>query len=243
MSRLVHLSLLVLLSLPLPAQEKGGKAPSKAKAGGQATSKASAARKPSHPSLRPIQDQPGLPRVLLIGDSISMGYTIPVRNLLDGVANVHRIPANGGPTSRGVENIDRWLGRGRWDVIHFNWGIHDLKIMENGKAQVGPKDYEKNLRTLVEKMQATGATLVFATTTPIPEGKLEPDRKFGEVAEYNRIAQTLMFELDIPINNLNEWITPRFREFHKPNDLHFTPDGYAFLAEKVARDIEEALYD
>ena len=60
--------------------------------------------------MAPIEDVPGLPRVLLIGDSISIGYTLSVRAALKGVANVHRIPTNGGPTSKGLENIEAWLG-------------------------------------------------------------------------------------------------------------------------------------
>ncbi len=59
--------------------------------------------------------------MLLIGDSISIGYTMPVRKLLEGKANVHRIPTNGGPTKNGIANIDNWLGTKKWDVIHFNW--------------------------------------------------------------------------------------------------------------------------
>src|SRR5262245_39864055 len=95
-------------------------------------------KKAPNPVLAPITDVPGLPRVLIIGDSISMGYTTPVRKLLEGKANVHRIPANGGPTKNGIANITKWLGDGKWDVIHFNWGIHDLKIMPDGKRQVEP---------------------------------------------------------------------------------------------------------
>ena len=72
-----------------------------------------AAQKPAGP-LAPIQDQEGLPRVLLIGDSISIGYTLPVRELLKGKANVHRPSTNCGPTSRGVSGIDQWLGKGKW---------------------------------------------------------------------------------------------------------------------------------
>ncbi|MCA9056252.1 MAG: SGNH/GDSL hydrolase family protein, partial [Planctomycetaceae bacterium] len=123
------------------------------------------ARKPN-PSLAPIQDVAGLPRVLLIGDSISMGYTLPVRELLAGSANVHRIPTNGGPTTRGIESIDAWLGDGKWDVIHFNWGLHDLKYIddagnltetvESGKQQVPLEEYERNLDQLVGRMQQTG---------------------------------------------------------------------------------------
>lgn len=48
-----------------------------------------------NPAYREIKDAPGLPRVLLIGDSISIGYTEPVRMELAGKANVHRIPTNG----------------------------------------------------------------------------------------------------------------------------------------------------
>lgn len=198
-------------------------------------------KKAPNPVLAPIEDVPGLPRVLLIGDSISMGYTTPVRTLLDGKANVHRIPQNGGPTKNGIANIDKWLGDGKWDVIHFNWGIHDLKIMDDGKRQVEPGDYEKNLRDLVAKMKATGAKLIWATTTPIPDGTLNPDRKFGQVKEYNDIAARVMAENGIPINDLNGYITPEFERLHNPNDLHYGQEGYEFLAKKVAADIEKAL--
>ena len=75
-----------------------------------------------NPAFAQVEDVPGLPRVLLIGDSISIGYTAHVRAMLKGVANVHRPLTNCGPTTRGLENIDAWLGDGKWDVIHFNWG-------------------------------------------------------------------------------------------------------------------------
>jgi len=193
------------------------------------------------PSLAPIQDQPGLPRVLLIGDSISMGYTLPVRDLLKDKANVHRIPANGGPTKRTLELIDKWLGDGKWDVIHFNWGIHDLKIMPDGKRQVEPADYEKNLRTLVARLKATGAKLIWATTTPIPEGELNPPRSFGKVPEYNEIAQRVMKENGVAIDDLNTAITPHLAEMQNPKDVHYKPEGYALLAKQVAASIESQL--
>src|SRR5438270_12669603 len=84
-----------------------------------------------NPAFREIQDVAGLPRVLLIGDSISIGYTEPVRALLAGKANVHRIPTNGAHTGNGLQNLDAWLGTSRWAVIHFNFGLHDLRYMDN----------------------------------------------------------------------------------------------------------------
>jgi len=198
-------------------------------------------RKTPSPVLQPVEDSPGLARVLLIGDSISMGYTLPTRRLLEGKANVHRIPANGGPTTRGLASIDKWLGDGKWDVIHFNWGIHDLRHMEDGKRQVEPADYEKNLRTLVARLKKTGASLIWAAITPIPKGKLNPDRTFGDETEYNRIAARVMKDNDIPINDLHGYIMPRFEELQKPRDLHYKPEGSEFLAQKVAAEIEKVL--
>src|SRR5512144_2294125 len=130
-----------------------------ATSGMTAEKKAAKAKKAPNPGMAKVEDKPGLPRVLLIGDSISIGYTPPVRELLQGKANVHRIPANGGPTSNGLAHIDEWLGEGKWDLIHFNWGLHDLKIMEEGKRQVPIEDYERNLRQLVARLNRTKARL------------------------------------------------------------------------------------
>ncbi len=194
-----------------------------------------------NPVLAPVADVAGLPRVLLIGDSISMGYTQPVRKRLEGKANVHRIPANGGPTKNGVANLKKWLGASKWDVIHFNWGIHDLKHMPDGKRQVEPAEYEANLRQLVATLKTTGAKLIWASTTPIPAGELNPPRTFGQVKEYNDIAARVMTENGIVIDDLNAWMTPRFEELHKPKDLHYTDAGSEHLAQKVAEVIEAAL--
>ncbi len=73
-----------------------------------------------------VKDDPSLPRILIIGDSISRGYTLPVRKALAGKVNVHRAPANCGPTATGLKKLDVWLGNGKWDLITWNFGIHDL---------------------------------------------------------------------------------------------------------------------
>ena len=129
-----------------------------------------------NPAFRSIETDLSLPNVLLIGDSISIGYTEPVRNLLSGKANVYRIPENGGPTSRGVANLDKWLGDRKWDLIHFNWGLHDLKYMKDGKLDLSGTElstveqYAENLEELVARLKNTRAKLIWASTTPVPEG-------------------------------------------------------------------------
>lgn len=192
------------------------------------------------PALAPIADDPSLPRVLLIGDSISIGYTLPLRMCLSGKANVHRIPQNGGPTTNGLKEIDRWLGNGHWDVIHFNWGLHDLKI-EDGKHQVPIEEYEKNLRTLVAKLKGTGAKLIWCSTTPVPDGASKPLRKTEDVPKYNAVAQKVMEENGIATDDLYAFALPRLAEIQRAKNVHYTPRGYKVLAAQVAASITKAL--
>ena len=85
---------------------------------------AQAKKKPVRVSpMTPIEEVAGLPNVLIIGDSISIGYTLPTRALLKGKVNLHRIPTNGGPTTKGIAEIEKWLGKKKWDLIHFNLSL------------------------------------------------------------------------------------------------------------------------
>lgn len=197
---------------------------------------------PPEKSTTPIVDVPGLPRVLLIGDSVSMGYTLPTRELLKGRVNLHRIPANGGGTSLGLSKMDSWLGDGKWDVIHFNFGIHDAKLPPEGIRYSPPDIYESNLREIVKRLRATGARLIWASSTPIPNGgNLAPNRKFGDIQKYNEIAARVMAENQVPIDDLYTSVQDRVKELQKPNDVHFTDEGSQFLATQVAKSIEKAL--
>ena len=198
-------------------------------------------KKKGNPALAPIKEDPQLPRVLLIGDSISIGYTLPVRELLSGKANVHRIPANGGPTTNGLANLTKWVGNRKWDVIHFNWGLHDMKYMADGTQMVPPPEYEKNLRELVSRLKATGAKLIWASTTPVPEGKLNPERRFTDAPIYNDIAKKIMDENGIAIDDLYAFAQPQLSKIQKPADVHFTTEGSRALAKAVAASIEKTL--
>jgi acyl-CoA thioesterase-1 len=206
------------------------------------------AKKRPDPALAPIDDVPGLPRVLLIGDSISIGYTLPTRELLDGKANVHRIPTNGGPTTRGLEQLDRWLGDSRWDVIHFNFGLHDLKHADakgtvvdvsQGPRQVELDAYRANLRAIVRRLKATGATLIWCTTTPVPPGA--KGRVPGDEVAYNAAAAEVMKDEGVATNDLHAFAASRLAEIGKPADVHYTPSGSEVLATQVASRIEAAL--
>ena len=206
-------------------------------------------RKPN-PAMAPIKDQPGLPRVLLIGDSISIGYTVPVRELLKDQFNVHRPRTNCGPTTRGLAGLDEWLGEGKWDVIHFNFGLHDLKYLgpagenladpnaDSSHQQVPITEYETNLRKIVDRLKKTGAQRIWCATTPVPEGA--KGRVVGDSARYNAAALKVMKDNDVIVNDLFAYVSPIAGELMLKANVHFTKPGSKKLAEQVAKAIRTA---
>jgi acyl-CoA thioesterase-1 len=198
-----------------------------------------------------------LPNVLIIGDSISIGYTPFVREILKYRANVYRPmlddekPENCSGTTKGVENIDRWIGDTKWEVIHFNFGLHDIKHVDpaTGENSTNPKhpqqaplkQYKQNLEIMVEKLKATRAKLIFATTTPYPDVVEGPLRKPGMPQKYNREAVKIMNKNNVIINDLYAFMLPRMHELQLPNNVHFTEAGSFELAKKVTERIIEAI--
>lgn len=179
-----------------------------------------------------VKDDPALPRVLLIGDSVSRGYTQAVRKALAGKVNVHRAPENCGPSANGLKKINVWLGDGKWDVIHFNFGIHD--------RSTPLPDYSQRLEQLAERMKKTGAKLVWASTTPIPD---DPAKKqtADSIVERNQCAAELMKKQGVAVDDLFAFITPHLARVQNPNDVHFNGEGYELLGKQVAEAIFQAL--
>ena len=201
------------------------------------------------PALVEVPDQAGLPRVLLIGDSISIGYTPSVRAHFTGRANIHRPAENCGPTVLGLARLDSWLGDGPWAVIHFNFGLHDLKYLDEhgtyvtpdrGHVVANPEQYAQNLRAIVARLRRTGARLIFATTTPVPSGAL--GRVEGSEQAYNSAALRVMQELGVTVDDLGGYARAHQAEIQLPHDVHYTPAGYTALGNLVAEAIEKSLH-
>lgn len=200
-------------------------------------------------------------RLLILGDSISIGYTPYVQKMLANEMVVIRPTRDGKPencsgTTSGVANIDRWLqlDGGKWDVIHFNWGLHDLKHVKAGDAKGAASDlatdppqatvevYEKNLREIVAKLKATGAKLVFAATTPVTDEPMKVYRNNADVIRYNEAALRVMKDNNIPVNDLYTFVKPRMKELQiQPANVHFVPAGSEALAAEVVKTVKAAL--
>ena len=206
------------------------------------------AQRTQRPEFEPVTDDPSLPRVLVIGDSISIGYTLPLRAELQGMANVHRPPVNCGDTWRGLKEIDAWLGEGNWDLIHFNWGLHDLKYVDsNGRLTSPPEgaqvssleEYKSNLDKLVQRLKGTGAKLIWRPTTPVPTraaGRIPHD-----LPKYNRAARRVIDRHGIAVDDMNAFIAAEGIPHVRPDNVHFSKESSARLAANTASVVRRAL--
>ena len=196
-----------------------------------------------HPFTNPVDD-PALPRVLIIGDSISIGYTTRVRNLLKGVANVHRPKANCAWSAFGLQNIDSWVGDSDWDVIHFNFGLWDWYGWKQ-EQKATPASYAKNLDGIVIKLKKTNAKLVFAVTTPPcvgPERKVKIVVSEARAQEFNMSALAVMKKHGVHINDLYSLIGKNRVKYQRgEDDVHYIEEGRDLLAKQVAQVIEQEL--
>ena len=183
----------------------------------------------------------GIPKVLLIGDSISCQYTPYVIKQLHGKAIVKHHKGNAGPTMRGVAHIDTWLGTTEWDVIHFNWGLWDMYGWRYMEVDRSPKAYEERLETLVLRLKKTGAKLIWATTTPIcPKAERTGGITLTPEIEktYLDAAERVMKKHGIQVNDLHSFTKARRNEFAlADNDVHFNTEGRKEHAKQVAKHI------
>lgn len=186
-----------------------------------------------------------LPKVVLIGDSIRLGYAPTVVKKLEGKAMVVHSPMNGGDSARVLANLKDWAISEQPDVVHFNCGIHDTKKdRKTGKFQVPPEQYRANLRKIVETLRReTKATVIFATTTPIIDDRAAGKRKSAgydlldaSTLEYNRIATQVMKELNVPVNDLRAACGERetLGTLMSDDGVHFTSEGRTQLGIAVA---------
>lgn len=191
----------------------------------------------------------GRPVVVLIGDSIRIGYAPFVQDRLKGTVELINPSENGGDSANVLKHLDEWAIQHHPAVVHFNTGIHDAKPdPKSGGKQVPLLNYKHNLAEIVRRLETqTSARIIFATTTPWLDAKLRPiqtlSRRSSDVALYNNVAiQVMSSRADVAIDDLHAAIS-KFppRRVMNPDGIHFNADGYRVLGDQVALAITKAL--
>ena len=181
-----------------------------------------------------------LPRVLLIGDSISVGYGGFVKKRLAGKANVDTLA-----TSKAIDDpaflkeTAYMMEDYQHAVVHFNNGLHGGHVTDAA--------YEENLRQYVKKLRewSPHAKLIWASTTPVPskEAGVKLDAKRNGVAlARNAIAAKVMKENGIPVNDLYGLVVDDIEKLSaNKGNVHYNNDGKARQGDAVAEAILDLL--
>ena len=137
----------------------------------------------------------------------------------------------------------------KWDLIHFNVGLHDLKYLrgkhldKNGEQVSSIGVYKENLEKICKYLKSNypEAKLVFATTTPVPENA--KGRYSGDSIKFNTAAREVLEQYpEIEINDLYAFTLPQRKAWaQEPGNVHYNELGSTEQGKEVARIIAENL--
>jgi lysophospholipase L1-like esterase len=185
----------------------------------------------------PDNNESGLPRVLLIGNSITRAYYPEVAENLRGVAFTARLATSkslGDPAL--IDEIELVMKHTRFDVVHFNNGLHGFGYTE--------QEYGAALPEMIAAIKAHSpdAKLIWASTTPTRQGERMEEFAPGteRVKERNRIALEVMQKYGIVCNDLFAVVEPH-PEYYTADGIHLLDEGTTALARKVSDEIRKII--
>ena len=187
-----------------------------------------------------VAAQGELPKVLVLGDQVQRNLFSAVGKDLKDQVQIELPSVVANDTGTALNKIDELLGDTKWDVIYFNYGLGDLFYKDPKSTEIramskysggmrvsSPEQYGKNLEQLAQRLKATGAKLIWASTTPMVTVNAFPGY-MGNMydpnseIEYNKIAASVMKRHGIPINDMHTFVLAQFG----PEEKHPGHTGY-----------------
>lgn len=185
--------------------------------------------------------------VILIGDSIRMGYQPFVQEALQGRAQVWGPEENGGTSRNVLEHLDEWALERKADLIHLNCGLHDIaRSFETGEYRVPIDEYDANLRRIFERLSAGSALVAWATITPVNESNHHATKGFdrfeADLDAYNEVALRVVRESNIPVDDLYSLVMQNGRDDLLCFDgVHYEEAGSRLLGQAVVKFVGDVL--
>ncbi len=182
--------------------------------------------------------------VILLGDSIRLGYRATVAQKLEKVAHVWSPEENCAHSVNILINFRGWLEGRNPDVLHLNCGLHDIRTLVDGRSEIlVPLEwYRRNVEAILALIgeRCPQAKLIWATTTPVLEeitGQSGRDfQRFNrDIEAANDAAREVCGRLGVEINDLNAWVKENGpANLINPDGVHFSAEGSRILGERVA---------
>lgn len=195
-------------------------------------------------------EDPKLPRILIIGDSISMGYRPHITEHFKGKANVDywtigykSMQGANSPMERALKGV---LSQGPYDAVTFNFGLHYW-----GKPERSPEDKHIPWMTkIVELMQKTSPKTDFIwirttpwRTVPAPEPRTLDPKKNERIIKFNKMTDEVMDKHGIPQVDLYSLCIKQLQTIKKgtKDALHWGRENSKLMAVEINKEIEKAL--
>ena len=183
-------------------------------------------------------------KLTLLGDSIRLiGYGKKVPELL-GDFEIFQPTENCRFAKYTLRGLYDWReGMKNSDVIHFNVGLWDTcEIFGDGEPFTDLDEYISNLTRIATNLLKITPNVIFATTTPVREGK--GDNSNARIEKYNEAAIRALTPLGIRINDLYSAVASDVNRYILAEDkIHLTSDGIDLCADLVVKSVKAALED
>jgi len=183
-------------------------------------------------------------KILLIGDSIRLGYQDAVRNILSETAVITGPDVNCRFSSFTLFHLSKWVEDSDYDIIQWNNGQWDTCYMPDGKIHTPLPIYLEYQERIASVLMTKTKRLVFATTTPVwPEMHTEIQldyRKNEDIQKYNNSACSLLSKSGIEINDLYTPIATDIKKYISDDMVHQNQEGNLLLSKHVVSMIGES---
>lgn len=177
-------------------------------------------------------------RVLLIGDSITNGYSAIVRKHFEGLAFVDMMATSKFIFDDGLEaEIKYFLSQYAYQAIHFNNGLHGIDLPID--------DYMTGYKRITELLLSKGCALCLATSTPVTvlgRPKILDPVKNTVVTQRNQIVERIAREHNLPVNDLYHAVVGK-KSIRDKDGLHYNAKGYRLLGRQVADILQKNLLE
>lgn len=187
-------------------------------------------------------------KVLLIGDSIRRTYDKYIKQIFENDAEVYYPEDNCRFTTYILRYLPIWRDLSDtkdYDLVHWNAGLWDTLLLEDGKCLIGFDEYKRNIRRICEmlKMYFPNAKFVFATSTPVIEENYDGKyKRYNDaIIEYNEAAVSIVKEYGMEVNDLFVLLENAPLEYHSDQTHWYTKGGTELITEQVRKVIEENL--
>ena len=176
-----------------------------------------------------------LPRVLLIGDSITRQYQERVRESLRGKCYVDYFSSSYAVDSHMYPiMIKTFIGDSKYGVIHFNNGLHGIHVSK--------RTYKSRLRKLFKAFPKDCKVVLANTTSVFEQGNVNPDKAWSKrVFERNSAILELANEFCFSIDDLYTASQTIDLNGRCIDGTHFEAGGVSVLADSVVKSVLNVL--